>query len=568
MSEDLHLILNVAVAVGIALVGGLIAHLLRQPVIVGYLLAGTLIGPSTPGFVGDREQISALAEVGVIFLMFALGIEFSLKELARVRGVAVLGTALQVALTMAAGGGLGVVLGWPFQQGLFFGGVMAIASTIVILKTLLDRGEIAAAHGRVLLGMLVVQDLIVVLLITLLPQLADGGGIAFAEIVRTFAIAFAFIVGTVILGTRVIPRLMLRVERLGSPELFLLTAVILALGTASLSALLGLSPALGAFLGGLLLTETEFDHRVIAEVVPMRNLFGTLFFVSIGMLIDPLFIIRNLPAVIGLSLFIIVAKALLTFIAIIPFRLGGKTTIFTALGMIQIGEFSYVLANAGREVGAISETLNSLILTSSVVTIIVTPLAFRFAPRISRKLERFPAFARLVGTTAPDDEEEVVLHDHVVIAGYGRVGEEVVAGLREAGQAVAVLETDLHRIQRLRAAGIPAVYGDASYASILAAAHVERARLVVVALPDAGTTRAVVREVRRANPTLPILARSPRRDEEDELHRVGATVTIAPERAGALLILEAGLQMLDLPGRPGGLVPADGVATIAAPGGG
>ncbi|CAA9586943.1 MAG: hypothetical protein AVDCRST_MAG18-4013 [uncultured Thermomicrobiales bacterium] len=546
MSEELHLILNVAVAVGIALVGGLVAHLLRQPVIVGYLLAGMAIGPSTPGFVGDREQISALAEVGVIFLMFALGIEFSLKELACVRGVALAGTLLQVALTILAGVGLGAALGWPTRQGLFFGGVIAIASTMVILKTLLDRDEVASSHGRVLLGMLIVQDLIVILLITILPRLAGGDGVAFGELARTFVTTAAFIGGTVLLGARVVPSLMLRVERLGSAELFLLTAVVLALGTAALSGVLGLSPALGAFLGGLLLTETEFDHRVVAEIVPMRNLFATLFFVSIGMLIDPTFIVRNLPAVVGLTLFIVVAKAVLAFIAIAPFRLGGKTTVFTALGMIQIGEFSYVLANAGREVGAISERLNSLILTSSVLTIILTPLAFRFSPPISRALERIPALARLFGTPAPDGLAEATLGDHVVVAGYGRVGEEVVAGLQTAGVPVAVVETDLHRIQQLRAAGVPAIYGDATRESILAAAQIARARLMVVALPDVGTTGEVVREARRINPTVPILARAPRREQEEALRAAGATTTIAPERAGALLMLEEGLRLLDL----------------------
>ncbi len=566
MNEELHLILNVAVAVGIALAGGLLAHLFRQPVIVGYLLAGVAIGPFTPGFVGDRGQISALAEVGVIFLMFALGIEFSLKELARVRGIAIVGTLIQVALTMLAGIGLGAALGWPFQQGLFFGGVIAIASTMVILKTLLDRGEVASAQGRVLLGMLVVQDLVVVLLITTLPQLAGGNGIDVAELARTFLTAAAFIGGTVVLGARVVPRLMLRVERLGSSELFLLTAVGLALGTATLSGVLGLSPALGAFLGGLLLTETEFDHRVIAEVVPMRNLFATLFFVSVGMLIDPQFIINNLPAVIGLTLFIVVAKALLAFIAIAPFKLGSKTTVFTALGMIQIGEFSYVLASTGREIGAISETLNSLILTSSVITIILTPVAFRFAPRLSRKLDRWPALARFLGSAPPEVGEEGALTGHVIIAGYGRVGEQVVGGLREVGMTIAVIETDLHRIQQLRAAGIPAVYGDASHASILSVIHIERARLVVVALPDAGTTRAVVREIRRVNPTLPILARAPRIELEDELRAAGATSTIAPERAGALLMLEEGLRLLDLPQADNGrLATPDTLAQISRP---
>lgn len=550
MSESLYLIPNVTLAVGIALAGGLLARFFRQPVIVGYLLAGVVIGPFTPGFVGNREQISGLAEVGVILLMFALGIEFSLKEMARVRGVAIIGTLVQVGLTMLAGIGLGVALGWPFHQGLFFGGVIAIASTMVILKTLLDRGEVASAHGRVLLGILIVQDLVVVLLITTLPQLADGNGVNPTEVARTFLTAAAFVGGTVALGMRVVPRIMLRVERLGSPELFLLTAVGLALGTATLSSNLGLSPALGAFLGGLLLTETEFDHRVIAEVVPMRNLFASLFFVSIGMLIDPAFIARNLPAVIGLTLFIIIAKALLAFIAIAPFRLGSKTTAFTALGMIQIGEFSYILANTGRQIGTISETLNSLILTSSVITIILTPVAFRFAPRISRKLDRWSALARLLGSAPPEVGAEGSLVGHVIVAGYGRVGEQVVGGLRKVGMPIAVIEADLHRIQQLRAAGIPAIYGDASYASILRATHIERARMVVVALPDAGTTRVVVRAVRRANATLPILARAPRVEEETVLREAGATITIAPERAGARLMLEEGLRLLDLPQVP------------------
>jgi monovalent cation:H+ antiporter-2, CPA2 family len=348
-------------------------------VIVGYLLAGVAIGPFTPGFVGDREQIAALAEVGVIFLMFALGIEFSLRELARVRAVALGGTTLQVLLTLGAGLVLGLVLGWPFGQALFFGGVIAISSTMVILKTLLERDEVGAPHGRVLLGMLIVQDLAAVLLIVVLPRLARGSTIEVVDLALTLGKAGAFIGATLFLGARVVPRLMRRVEALGSAELFLLTAVSLALGTATLSALLGLSAALGAFLGGLLLTETEFDERVVAEVVPMRNLFATLFFVSIGMLIDPAFVLANWGAVLGLSAFIVVAKAVLGAAAILPFRLGARTIAFTALGLLQIGEFSYVLAQAGHGAGIISDDVHSLILAASVVTIVLTPLAFRAA---------------------------------------------------------------------------------------------------------------------------------------------------------------------------------------------
>ena len=558
MDHELHLLLNVAVAVAIALAGGLVAHRLRQPVIVGYLLAGVAIGPFTPGFIGDRSQIDGLAEVGVIFLMFALGIEFSLKELARVRAVALGGTALQVLLLVATGLGLGALLGWPFRQGLFFGGIIAISSTMVILKTLLDRGEVRSRHGRVLLGMLIVQDLVAVLLIVLLPVAAGVAGAGLGDLALTLAKGGAFIAATIFLGARVVPRVMHHVEGLGSPELFLLTAVALALGTALISALLGLSPALGAFMGGLMLTETEFDHRIVAEVVPMRNLFATIFFVSVGMLIDPYFIARNLPAVLGLAAFIMAAKVLLTTAAILPFRLGGKTTAFVGLGMLQIGEFSYVLARAVREVGGMSESLHNLILTSSLVTIVLTPAAFWVAPRVDLALARVPLLGSLFAAHPAVLAEEEGLAEHVVVVGYGRVGQQVVRGLRETGLPVAVVEEDLHLVQELTREGIPAVYGDASYRSVLDAAHLERARLVVVALPDAGATRVVVLNARRANPTVPILARAPRPDDEQILRRSGATAVVAPELAGAQLLLEESARTLDLTVELPGLAARDG----------
>lgn len=550
MSEELHFIVNVAVAVAIALAGGLLAHWLRQSVIVGYLLAGVVIGPFTPGFIGDREEIAALAEVGVIFLMFALGIEFSLKELARVKGVALLGTAIQVSLTIAGGAGLGVLLGWPFDRSLFFGGIIAISSTMVILKTLLDRGEVAANHGRTLLGMLIAQDLAAVILIVLLPKLTAGADTAVYDLGLTLVKALAFVGVTLYLGARAVPKLMARVEELHSPELFLLTAVGLALGAATVSALLGLSPALGAFLGGLVLTETEFDHRVVAELVPMRNLFATLFFVSVGMLIDPAFILRNLPAVIGLSLFIVSLKALATLVAVLPFRVGGKTAVFTSLGMIQIGEFSYVLAREGREVGAITETLNSLILTSSLVTIVLTSGAFWIAPRVDRALARMPLLGNLFVPRTAFMVDEEMLRDHAVVVGYGRVGRHVAAGLRQTGLPMLVIEQDLHLVQELSRSGIPAIYGDASYQSVLAAAGIERARVLVVALPDSGATRVVVLNARRSSAQVPILVRLAREEDEEVLRRTGATTVIAPEKAGAMLLLAESARVLGLPSTP------------------
>jgi CPA2 family monovalent cation:H+ antiporter-2 len=547
VTPELHFIVNVTMAVLAALVGGLIAHRLRQSVIVGYLLAGIALGPFTPGFIGNREQIAALAEIGVIFLMFALGIEFSLRELTHIRGVAFGGTLLQVALLIGIGCGTGLLLGWPLAQGLFFGGIIAISSTMVILKTLLDRGEVASHHGRILLAMLIVQDLVVVLLIVLLPGLtAASGPHPAATLLLTLLKALAFIAATIVLGVRVVPRVMARVERLRSPELFLLTAVTLALGIATASALLGLSPALGAFLGGLLLTETEFEHRVIAEVVPMRNLFATLFFVSIGMLIDPAFVVAHLPEVLGLTLLIVVAKAVATLLAVLPFRLGRRTVLFTSLGMIQIGEFSYVLAGTGTAVGAITGELGRLLLAASVLTILLTPPAFWVAPRLDALWARVSGPAHDAAARATLEVPETTWREHVIVVGYGRVGRYVATGLREVGASVVVIEEDLHVAQSLRAAGLPVIFGNAVYQSVLAAAHPEHAAALISCLPDAGATYAVVRMARGANAGLPIAARIAREADVGELMQLGVRVVL-PETAGAQALLAICRDFLDVP---------------------
>jgi len=547
MSHELQLIFNITVAIAVALAGGLVAHWLRQSPIVGYLIAGMLIGPFTPGFVGEREQIAVLAEVGVIFLMFALGIEFSLKELARMKGPAVVGTTAQVLLIMLAGTGLGMLSGWPLMRSVFFGGIISVSSTMVILKNLMNRGEVAANHGRLLLAMLIVQDLAVVLLILLLPKLAGNTGGAAFELLWVGLKALLFIGATLFLGARVVPRLMAHVEQLRSPELFLLTAVVLALGTASASALLGLSPALGAFMGGLMLTETEFDHRVIAEMVPMRDLFATLFFVSVGMLIDVGFIESHLPSVIGLACFIMFAKALLTAVVLLPFRLGGKTTVFAALGMISIGEFNYVLAHVGRTSGAIPTELYNLILSSSLLTILLTPAAFYIAPRVSKSLSQLPLLGRLLLPAVSIETVEATVENHAIVVGYGRVGQRMVRGLRQAGLPVVVIEQDLNLVRELTTSGLFTIYGDASYENVLAAAHPEKARVVAVALPDFGATRAVVHRARVANSDVLIVARAQRAENDVKLREAGATAVVVPEVAGALMMVEETLLLLGFP---------------------
>lgn len=547
MSHELQLIFGITVAISIAWVGGLIAHHLRQSPIIGYLVAGMAIGPFTPGFVASSNQITVFAEVGVIFLMFALGIEFSLKELARIKFPAIVGTTLQLLLIMAGGTALGSVLGWPLMQSVFFGGIISISSTMVILKNLMNRGEMRSNHGNLLLGMLIVQDLAVVVMILLLPQLAKGSENAAVDLTLMLVKAVLFIGVTLVAGSRVVPRVMTRIAQLQSPELFLLTAVVLALGTASASAYLGLSPALGAFMAGLMLTETEFDHRVIAELIPMRDLFATLFFVSVGMLIDVRFMVTHLPVVLGLAAFIVLLKMSATGLALLPFRLGSKTTAFTAMGMIPIGEFNFVLAQTGRAAGVIPVDLYNIILSSSLFTIILTPLAFWGAPRAAKVIEALPFLGPLLKPKEFTEHQHLDIEGHAIVIGYGRVGKRMARGLRQAKLKVIVIEQDLNVVRELESRGLSAVYGDASYENVLQAAHPATARVIIIALPDFGATRAVVHRARTANPDVTIIARAQRAENDVKLREAGATTVVVPEIAGALMLLEETLLLLGLP---------------------
>jgi monovalent cation:H+ antiporter-2, CPA2 family len=550
MTQEIPLVLNVAIALAIAVAGGLAASWLRQSPILGYLLAGVIIGPFTPGFVGNREQIAALADVGVIFLMFGLGVAFSLKDLARVRAIATLGTAAQVVLTIVGGLIGGVILGWGSSEGFFFGFVLTASSSMVILKTLLDRGEIASSHGRLLLSMAIVQDLIVVVLIIVLPKLValGTGPLEVAgDVALTIVKAVVFVGLSLVVGLRVIPWLMGHVTRLRSSELFIVTAAVLALGAASVSTLLGLSPALGAFVAGLLLSESEFDHRVISEVVPVRDLFATLFFVSVGMLIDVKFVLENWPMVLATAGFTLFLKAGATLLGILPFRLTARTAAFTTLGMIPVGELNFVLAQVGLANGAVSSHVYNLVLTSALVTIVLTPAAFSLAPKLAERMLRTPVVRRAFDTGTGASSEGGMLEQHAIVIGYGRVGQSVARGLRDAGMPVAVIDSRLSRVRDGVADGLPAIYGNAFSTTVLEAAHVNNARLAVVALPDFSPARAAIQQLRALNPKIVIAARAEHVANEDVLRAAGAHLVIVPELAGASALLHGALDLLSLP---------------------
>jgi CPA2 family monovalent cation:H+ antiporter-2 len=549
LTHELVIIINIALAVGVALIGGLVAHRLKQSPIIGYLLGGMLVGHFATGLIVEREQIKMLAEVGVIFLMFALGVEFSLKEIVRMKGPAIFGTVAQVALLIAGGWAFGKWCGWNNGQALFFGGMISISSTMVIIKTLMSRGETASRHGRLMLGMLIVQDLAVVFLILLLPKLAAPdsaeNSVTLLEVLVVLLKAAGFVALTLVLGARVVPRFMSHVATLGSSELFLLTAVFLALGSAGASAWIGLSPALGAFLAGLMLTETEFEHRVIAELVPMRDLFATLFFVSMGLLVNVTYVVAHFPFVLGAALFIVFLKALVTLGVLLPFKLGGKTTTFAGLGMISIGEFSFVLAQAGLDAEAITPDIYNLIVAAALVTIFLTPGAFWVAPRFDKTMARVPLLKLFFAPRQLSQVDDETLNaPHAIVMGYGRVGWRVARGLRQAGIPVVVIEEDLHLVQELRRDRHDAIYGDASYPSVLEAAHPQNANVIVVTLPDFGATRVAVQNAHRANPNAVIIARASRPEHDARLREAGATTVVIPELAGAFMLLEETLLLL------------------------
>jgi CPA2 family monovalent cation:H+ antiporter-2 len=552
MDSPTPIVLNVAVALAIAVAGGFAASWLRQSPILGYLLAGVLIGPFTPGFVGDRDQIAALADVGVIFLMFGLGVAFSLKDLARVRAIATIGTIVQVVLTIAGGLAAGLAMGWSVLSGIYFGAALAASSSMVILKTLLDRGEVASGHGRLLLSMAIVQDLIIVVLIVVLPKLAalaaEGGTMQVAkDIGFTLLKATLFIGASLAVGLRLVPWIMTHVSRARSPELFIVTAAVLALGAASVSTLLGLTPALGAFLAGLLLSESEFDHRVISEVVPVRDLFATLFFVSVGMLIDVRFILDHWPVVLAVAASTLALKALATLLGLLPSRIATKTAAFTTLGMIPVGELNFVIAQSGVETHALSGDLYNLILTSALVTIVLTPAAFNVAPKFAELLRRTPFLRRAFDDGSVVGGEGARLEAHAIVIGYGRVGQSVARGLRDAGVNVAVIDSRLSRVRDGVADGLLSIYGNAFSTTVLVAAHVENARLAIVALPDFAPARAAIQQLRALNPDIVIAARAEQSANEPVLRAAGAHLVIVPELAGATALLHGAMDMLNLP---------------------
>jgi len=531
------LIVDFTTVLGASALGGYIANKLRQPVLLGYLASGLVVGPFGFKLLNDDNLIKSLAEFGVAFLLFALGVEFSLSELKKVKDIAIGGSLLQIGLTTTLVTLITIIFGWAsgLPQGIFLGVVFSLSSTAVVLKTLTEKGETYTLHGQIMLAILIVQDLALGVMLAILPalkqpeNLAPALFLALAKVLGFAAIAF-------ILSRWVVPRLIRNIAATESDELFLLTIIALCLGVALITAALGLSIEMGAFVAGLMISEIDYADHALAKVLPLRDTFASLFFASIGMLIDPSILINNFGLILGLVSLVMIGKAAIVFPIVLKFGYSVKTAVITALGINQIGEFSFVLELTGLDLGLISQETYLLLLGTTAITLILTPILLERAPKIANKITQTPfLFKYLRRFEAPKDLSiPETINSHVVVAGYGRVGQVVVKILQSQGYPVIVMDNSEPAIQRLRYKKIPYLFGDADSELVLEKAHLEKAKALVIALPDPGSTRILLERALSITPELDIIVRSHSDKEIDVLTQMGAKEVVQPEFEAAL----------------------------------
>ena len=545
--HDFPILINITTALGAAFLGGLIAKRLGLPTLVGYLLAGVAIGPFTPGFVGDVQTIQEMAELGVIFLLFGVGLHFSLKDLWTVRKVAIPGAVLQMALATGMGVGLTQVWGWSLAASMVVGLAISIASTVVLLRNLMSEGLLNTPAGQVAVGWLVLEDLATVLILVLLPALT----VTSAEpIWQTAGLALlkaaAFAVIMLVAGTRVIPWALIRIAKLHSRELFIVSVMVITMGAAVGAAVLfGVSLALGAFLAGVVVSESALSHQVEAEVLPFRETFAVLFFVSVGMLVNPAQLLTHAGEVLSLTGLIIGGKAVVTVGLGLLLARSARTAVVVAVSLAQIGEFSFLLGQAGVTQQVLTQAQYSLLLAGALLSITLNPFLFKVIPALESWVNRvgilqgWLATGRVVHTAIDPG-----LHDHVIVVGYGRVGQYLVDVLSRLGLPRLVVELDVTRATDLQAAKVPVLFGDAAHADILQHAHLAMAREVVITVPDEATALSTVAAARKAAPQVPIVVRATTQESIGRLLALGATDVIYPELAGGLEMMHQTLLRL------------------------
>lgn len=554
MHGDTVLLMTFVLALVAAFAGGLAARSLRLPPIVGYLLGGLAVGPFTPGFIGDSDAMSQLAEIGVMFIMFGTGLHFSLKDLNEVKGIAVPGAALQIGLGTVAGYALAQAFGWSPEAGIMLGLSVSIASTVVLIKNLTDAGLYQTEGGRVATGWLIVEDLATVVILVVLPVVFGGQEVAPAELAAQIGIALGktvlFVALMLVVGSKLLPWLLARIAAFCPRELFQLAVIVIALGTAMLAAVIfDLSVALGAFLAGVVVSGSKLSHRVAAEAIPFQDLFSIIFFASVGMMVNPQTLVGNLPQLAALVALIMAGKWLINMALGVLFSAGLKTSLTVGAGLSQIGEFSFIIGQTGMALGILTAEQYSLILGGAVVSIALNSFVFKLVSPLDRAIRAHEGLAGLFERRArrlemPDEG----ISGHVVVVGCGQSGSSVAEVLSALETPVLVVERDLPTAEEAEESGIPVLVGDAANSEILSHAHLDRARALVITIRADSSAIHIAEEARHANPDLPIAARAEADDALADLVAAGASEVVRPELEGGIELLRHTL--LELGYRP------------------
>ncbi|HAE58059.1 MAG TPA: sodium:proton exchanger [Anaerolineae bacterium] len=548
--HEVPLLINITLALIVAFLGGVIARRLGLPTIVGYLLAGIAIGPFTPGFVGDIDTIQQLAELGVIFLMFGVGLHFSFQDLWKVRDIAIPGALIQTAFATILGFGLSQLWGWTPLAGLVLGLAISVASTVVLLRGLMDNSLLNTSHGQAAVGWLVMEDILSVLILVLMPTLAaSSGAFNWQDLAITLLKAAAFVSIMFFAGTRLLPWLLEKIAHTRSRELFILAILAITLGTAmSASELFGVSLALGAFVAGAIISQSRLSHQVGADLYSFRETFSVLFFVSVGMLVNPIFLWENIGQVVSLTALVVLGKAVIVILLGFFFPRPARTFLVVAIGLSQIGEFSFILGQGGLSLKLLDSNQYSLILAAALISITANPFMYRLLPWLESQLRKIPGFWKKLDANIQILEiKKDKLVNHAVIIGYGRVGKHMVDVLEKLEIPMLVVEANVERIAILNQRKIPTLYGDASNSEVIDHAHLDQASVLVVTIPDETSAELIVTAARDLNPDLPIVARAASEEGVQILANRGANRTIHPELEGGLEMVHHTLLSLGFP---------------------
>lgn len=515
-----------------AFFSGLLMQRLGQPLILGYILTGIAFGPYTGGFaLTSVHEIELLAEIGVALLLFALGLEFSLKDLKPVKKIALIGTPIQIILTIGMGYGIGQLMGWDAKSSLWLGALVSLSSTMVLLKTLMNQGWLGTLSSKVMVGMLIVQDLAVVPLIVLLPMLNDPS-LGWISLEIAILKTVVFLAGMILFGTRLLPLIMRYIAHLGSRELFLLAITAIGLGVGYLTYLVGLSFAFGAFVAGMVLSESDYGHQALSDIIPVRDLFGLLFFASVGMLLNPGFLLDHWKQVLMLVLIVSLGKGIIFALLARIFKYGNVVPLAVGLGLFQVGEFSFVLAQVGVSTNSISHEVYSLVLTTAIITMFLTPIISGQTAHLYALSKRWFQHEPLDTINYPKSG----LRNHVIIVGGGRVGFRIAQVLKRLSVPMLIIELDQLRVERAKHADIPVVFGDVGHEVVLEAAEAASARLLIITTPEIVITQTIVERARKVNSEIQVVARAPGVEFLEEFKKLNISEVVIPE-------FEAGLEM-------------------------